>query len=341
MHVEIPKAAHLEQKVFDTTNEKEFNSIALEVYHFQFTNNPVYQDFCNAVRRPPENVRRVSEIPFLPISFFKTHRVETTAFHPQLIFQSSGTTGKNTSTHYVKRADIYERSFLTAFNQFYGPIENQCILGLLPSYLERDGSSLVYMVDHLIKRSGHPDSGFYLHDFEKLNHTLHRLETTGTKTLLIGVTYALLDFAQAFPQHLKHTTIMETGGMKGRQREMTKGELYEELKDSLGVASVHSEYGMTELLSQAYAVDGKFSSPNWMKILLRDETDPFNIYPNMSSKGSLASVSGAINVIDLANLYSCSFIATDDAGRYTDTEDFEVLGRLDNSDIRGCSLLLL
>jgi phenylacetate-coenzyme A ligase PaaK-like adenylate-forming protein len=341
MRVEIPKAAHLEQKVFDISNEKEFNSIALEVYHFQFTNNPIYQDFCNAIRRSPENVHKVSDIPFLPISFFKTHRIETTAFDPELVFQSSGTTGNNTSTHYVKSSEIYRQSFSKAFNQFYGTAKGLCILGLLPSYLERKGSSLVYMVDHLIKDSGHPDSGFYLHDFEQLNETLRRLESGGIKTLLIGVTYALLDFAEAFPQHLKHTAIMETGGMKGRQREITKEELYTQLKDSFGIKSVHSEYGMTELLSQAYAVNGKFRPPSWMKVLLRDETDPLSIYPHMFRGGSSKPATGGINIIDLANIYSCSFIATDDAGRYAENEGFEVLGRLDQSDIRGCSLMLL
>jgi hypothetical protein len=338
MHVEIPKATDLEERVFGIDNEKDFNSIALEIYHFQFANNPVYQDYCRALNRLPGKVLRLTDIPFLPISFFKSHRIETTAFDPEIVFKSSGTTGVTTSSHYIRSKRMYERSFMSCFEKFYAPVENYCILGLLPSYLERGESSLVYMVDHLIKNSGHKDSGFYLYDYKKLAELLIRLESEGQKTILFGVTYALLDFSVQYQLELEHTIVIETGGMKGRQKEITRKELYQKLKTSFQLSSVHSEYGMTELLSQAYAVDGNFKTPKWMKILLRDETDPFEIYQN---RGNGSSFSGAINVIDLANIYSCSFIATEDAGSYTQDGGFEVLGRMDHSDVRGCSLMVL
>jgi hypothetical protein len=334
MRVEIPKAKELEQRVFDIHNVETFSSIALDVYLFQFANNPVYADFCNAVYRTPASVRRMSDIPFLPISFFKTHRIETTAFDPRLVFKSSGTTGMTASIHYVKDAGLYEKSFLKGFETFYGNPRDFCIIGLLPSYLERGQSSLVYMVDHLIRKSHHRESGFYLDDLERLDHSLKALELKKQRTILVGVTYALLDFGARYPQKLSTTVVMETGGMKGRGKEMTRNELYERLKELLGVAGIHSEYGMTELLSQAYAVDGLFRPVPWMKVLMRDETDPFTCYQSGSS-------SGAINLIDLANLYSCSFIATDDVGKSHVDGSFEVLGRMDNSDIRGCSLMVV
>lgn len=335
MRMEIPKTKELEEKVFAITNEKEFSLIALEVYQFQFENNPLYQDYCNAVRKSPPFVKNITDIPFLPISFFKTHRVETTFFDAELIFKSSGTTSSVTSTHFVKDGGVYMQSFSKCFKKFYGNIKDYCILGLLPSYLERGNSSLVYMVNHMIAESRHADSGFYLDEFEKLDFTLKRLERKGTKTILFGVTYALLDFAEQFPQRLSNTIIMETGGMKGRGKELTKAELYQQLKNTFGVNVIHSEYGMTELLSQAYGMDGIMVSPPWMKILLRDETDPFSIY------NSEKIASGAINIVDLANLYSCSFIATDDIGKLNADGRFEILGRMDNSDIRGCSLMVV
>lgn len=332
MHMEIPKETDLRQKVFSIKNEKEFLSIALEVYHFQFANNFIYREYCKAVHRTPDTVSQVENIPFLPISFFKTHAVKSTEFDPDLIFKSSGTTGATTSTHYVKRADLYEESFMKGFELFYGNPADYCIIGLLPSYLERGQSSLVYMVDRLIKATGKPESGFYLHDFERLHQNLAELENRGQQTILLGVTYALLEFATRFPMKFSNVTIMETGGMKGRRREMTRQELYQLLKPAFGAEHIHSEYGMTELLSQGYSVDGLFSCPPWMKILLRDETDPFYI----SSDSSRIST-GAINVIDLANIYSCSFIATEDLGRMHPDGKFEVLGRMDNTDVRGCS----
>jgi len=333
MRVEIPKEKELEEQVFAITNEKDFSLIALHVYQFQFENNLLYQDYCRAVGKLPQTVSEITDIPFLPISFFKTHRIETTVFDAELVFKSSGTTGSLTSSHYVKDANLYWKSFSKGFEQFYGDIKQYCIIGLLPSYLERGNSSLVYMVDHLIKASGHNNSGFYLNEFEQLDLTLKQLESSKQKTILIGVTYALLDFSGRYVQNIPNTIIMETGGMKGRGREMTRAELYERLKKNFGVSDIHSEYGMTELLSQAYGVNGKMDSSPWMKFLLRDETDPFTVFKTPGS--------GAINVIDLANLYSCSFIATEDIGRSNEDGSLEILGRLDHSDVRGCSLMVV
>jgi hypothetical protein len=333
MRMEIPKMPELEQRVFSIFNENEFERIALEVYHFQFSNNPVYQDYCRAIYKTPENVREFDQIPFLPISLFKSHRITSTDFEPEIVFKSSGTTGDKTSRHFVRKAALYEKSFLTCFEKFYGSPAEYCILGLLPSYLERDGSSLVYMVDHLIQQTNDPRSGFYLNDLSRLHTNLRELEKSGKKTMLIGVSYALLDFASEFQLRLENTIILETGGMKGRRKEMLKTELYDILKNRMGVNEIHSEYGMTELLSQAYAIDGLFQSPPWMKVLLRDETDPLS--------ANKTRLSGAINIVDLANLYSCSFLATDDIGKLRPGKGFEVLGRMDHSDVRGCSLLLL
>ena len=332
MSLEIPKTADLEEKVFFIHNEESFQTIALEVYHFQYHNNPLYKAYCQALGRIPGKVARMEEIPFLPISFFKSHQVKTGEFKPGLVFESSGTTGTVSSKHLVKDPGLYETSFLKAFRMFFGDPGEFCILGLLPSYLEKGSSSLVYMVDQLIKRSGHPDSDFYLHDHEKLTEVLKSLETRGEKTILFGVSYALLDLAASHPMELKHTSIIETGGMKGKKKEISKQELYDELKEAFSLSYIYSEYGMTELLSQAYAKDGMYTAPPWMKILLREETDPLQLI-NQEGK------TGVINVIDLANLYSCSFIATDDAGRIHE-KGFEVLGRIDRSDIRGCSLML-
>lgn len=335
MSMEIPKAAELEQEVFSLSNEKMFSRIALEVFAFQYTHNPLYRSFCDAVRRPPSRVGRVADIPFLPISFFKSHPVVTGDFIPALHFKSSGTTGAATSRHLLKDVYLYEKSFRLCFQRFYGPPEEYCILGLLPSYLERGDSSLVYMVSRLQEQSGHPLGGFYLHDHHRLAQTLHQLEAEGQKTLLIGVTYALLDFAQSHPLPLKSAIVMETGGMKGRGRELVRSEVHGILCEAFHLSSIHSEYGMTELLSQAYSSgNGLFSSPPWMKALVRDETDPL-------SQGGYADgfSSGALNIIDLANLYSCSFIATEDSVRLHPNGPFEILGRLDNSDVRGCSLM--
>jgi len=331
MGFELPKVKNLEKRVFSIRNEEEFSQIALEVFQYQYLTNQVYQQFCKAVGRTIETVKHLLHVPFLPIQFFKTHFICSGEFTPQAIFQSSGTTGSTTSRHLVKDLSIYEQSFLLSFEKFYGSPENLCVLGLLPSYLERKNSSLVYMVNDLIEKSGHPLSNFYLYDHLRLKQTIEELESKGEKTVLFGVSYALLDFAEAFPLQLKHTTIIETGGMKGRKKEMTKTELYAELKEAFSLTEIHSEYGMTELLSQAYARNGLYQTPPWMKVMLREETDPF----------SFSEKSGGINVIDLANIHSCSFIATDDLGRLHANGSFEVLGRMDNSDIRGCSQLVL
>lgn len=329
----IPKAKELEQKVFAITNEKEFDSIALEVFHFQYKHNSLFRQYCELVQKTPQTVHYPAEIPFLPISFYKSHAIKTTSFDADLVFQSSGTTGSLTSSHHVKDRRLYDDSYSQGFNFFYGSVQEYCIIGLLPSYLERGNSSLVYMVDGLIRQSGHPKSGFYLSGLEQLAASLQQLEAEGQKALVIGVTYALLDFALRYPQQLTNTIIMETGGMKGRGKEMTKEELYGILKDGFGVSSIHAEFGMTEMLSQAYGIDGRMATPPWMKVLFRDETDPFAV------RELVKPGSGAINIIDLANLYSCSFMATDDAGRTSGDGFFEVLGRLDHSDTRGCSLL--
>ena len=274
----------------------------------------------------------------MPIHFFKTHQITTTKFVPEIIFESSGTTTSINSRHLVKTTNLYKSSFKKSFEQFYGSATNKCILGLLPSYLEKEQSSLVFMVDDLIKESNNPLSGFFLYDYEKLHNTLLHNEILQQTTILIGVTYALLDFAIKYPAQLRNTIIMETGGMKGRREEIIRKEVHTTLQDLLGVPLIHSEYGMTELLSQAYSKgDGIFHCPNWMKVLLREEDDPLSLIFSDAVKAKPCT--GSINVVDFANLYSCSFIATDDIGRLFSNESFEVLGRMDNSDIRGCSLM--
>ncbi|GEO08513.1 LuxE/PaaK family acyltransferase [Segetibacter aerophilus] len=310
-----------------------FKARALAQFRFQYQQNLVYKKWVDALQVEVENVTELSQIPFLPVSFFKTDKVITGNFAPQIIFESSGTTGTVNSRHFVKDLNIYTESFTEGFRTFYGDPKDWCIIGLLPSYLERDGSSLIMMVKELIELSGLTESGFYLNEFYKLSKVLQDLETRQQKTLLIGVTFALLDLAEQFPMELKHTTIMETGGMKGRRREMVREEVHGLLQQQLKVPAVHSEYGMTELLSQGYSLGGGiFNTVSWMKVLVRDEDDPLLI----TDKGR-----GLINVIDLANIYSCSFIATDDVGRLSEDGSFEVLGRRDNSDIRGCSLMVM
>lgn len=310
-----------------------FSDACLAVFRFQYAQNPVYRKWCDLTGVDAAAVKTPVNIPPLPVSFFKTHTVATTDFMPEAVFESSGTSQTINSRHLVKDTDLYRQSFTRAFELFYGKVEDWCILGLLPSYLERQHSSLVMMVDELIRLSGHPDSGFYLYEYEKLSQTLQKGEKAGQKTLLIGVTFGLLDFAEAFPQKLIHTIVMETGGMKGRRKELTRAEVHQLLMDGLGVTSVHSEYGMTELLSQAYSKGhGRFVCPPWMKMLVRDEEDPLLV--KESGKGIL-------QVIDLANVYSCSFITTEDVGQVYEDGSFEVWGRLDNSDMRGCSLLVL
>jgi phenylacetate-coenzyme A ligase PaaK-like adenylate-forming protein len=321
---------HLEKDIFGGTA---LPSLALEVFHFQYEHNPLYRNWVDTLGVPPDTVRSLSKIPFLPVSFFKSGEVRTTDFAPAAVFESSGTTGTGGSRHEIKDMELYKESFTRCFRLFYGPPEDYCIIGLLPAYLERSNSSLVLMVHELIGLSGHPDSGFYLYEHEKLHRLLTTLETKGQKTLLIGVTFALLDFAEKYTMHLQHTIVMETGGMKGRRKEITRPELHAFLQQRLGVRTVHAEYGMTELLSQAYSAgEGRFFCPPWMKVLVRKEDDPLDV----TDRGE-----GLLNIIDLANIYSCSFIAVDDIGRIHADGSFEVSGRVDNSDIRGCSLMVV
>ncbi len=331
------KNIDLEQNIF-AASPYNFNELALAVFNFQYQHNNIYRQYCDALHINAAAVNAITQIPFLPISFFKTHEVTATSFDAENIFESSGTTNTINSRHYVKSAALYKRSFIKTFEHFYGGVQQKCILGLLPSYLERGNSSLVFMADELIRLSNNRQSGFYLYDFEKLRNTILHNEILKQPTLLIGVTYALLDFAEKYPMQLRNTIIMETGGMKGRREEMTRQEVHKYLQQQLGISLVHSEYGMTELLSQAYSKgDGIFHCPAWMKILIRDEDDPFAVTD--ASTLNQKPKNGCVNVIDLANLYSCSFIATEDAGRLYPGGSFEVLGRIDNSDIRGCSLL--
>lgn len=308
-----------------------FAEKALEIMRYQQKHNIVYRQWNGVLNKDIALISHITDIPFMPVSFFKSFAVKSGAFDPEAIFESSGTTKTNTSRHFVKELALYRDSFLKSFKIFYGDIKEYTVIGLLPSYLERNNSSLVVMVDELIRQSAHPESGFYLNEFEKLEQLLVSLEAESRKTLLIGVTFALLDFAEQFPMQLRNTIVMETGGMKGRRREMIRAEVHDFLCKRLGVPSIHSEYGMTELLSQAYSKgDGLFVCPPWMKVLVRDDEDPLAVM----EKGR-----GVLNIIDLANIHSCSFIATDDVGIVYEDGSFEVLGRRDNSDIRGCSLL--
>lgn len=319
--------------IFSIASKKEFEKITLKVFRHQYENNAVYHKFCNLLKKNPTNVKRIPDIPFLPIQFFKSERIISNKAPDEIIFTSSGTTGMVTSKHHVTDLSVYETSFRQAFSQFYGNIEDYCVLALLPSYLERDGSSLIYMVQDLIEGSQHPDSGFYLNEYQQLAEKLITLDKEGQNVLLIGVTYALLDIIEQFNFQLNNTLIMETGGMKGKRKEMIREELHAILSKGFGVKAIHSEYGMTELLSQAYSLgNGIFECPPWMDILIRDTEDALS--PIGYNK------TGGINVIDLANFNSCSFIATQDLGKKYENQTFEVLGRFDNSDIRGCNLLV-
>ncbi len=314
-----------------------FEDKALLVFEVQSRENPVYRQYVDHLGINRSSVTSLRNIPFLPISFFKTHEVMTGAFMPETWFESSGTTGSVNSRHLVRDLEIYRKSFLKGFQLFYGDPGEWCIIGLLPSYLERQHSSLVMMVDELVKRSQCKKSGFYLYDHNALISTLQVMEAKKQKTLLIGVTFALLDLAEHFPFALQHTVLMETGGMKGRREEMTRQQVHELLKKGFGVEVIHSEYGMTELLSQGYSQgDGIFRCADTMRILVREEDDPLEVHDVEDHV-----VNGIINVIDLANIHSCSFIATEDAGKLYPDGSFEVTGRVDHSDIRGCSLMVV
>lgn len=320
-------------QIFAIDNPTAFEQAALAVFRHQAEHCAVYRDYIRYLNIAPAAINSYLQIPFLPISFFKSHDVVSTADQPEIVFSSSGTTGQTTSRHLVSDVKIYEQSFNLAFEQFYGNPKDLCILALLPSYLEREGSSLIYMVDDLLKQSQHPQSGYFLHNLETLNQILLALKASRQKTILIGVTYALLDFVESFQLDFPELIVMETGGMKGKRKEMVREELHQILTAGFGVSHIHSEYGMTELLSQGYSYgDGIFNCPPWMKILLRDTSDPLSLLEGKQS--------GGINVIDLANINSCAFIATQDLGKVYPDGSFEVLGRFDNADIRGCNLLV-
>ncbi|WP_396602926.1 acyl transferase [Algibacter sp. R77976] len=323
-----------EHEIFNTKTPEAFEDLALQIFKFQFENNRVYRSFCDLLYKHPSEVKTLKDIPFLPIQFFKTRDVLSSKTPVERIFTSSGTSGTETSKHHVTDLNIYHQSYTKGFEQFYGKIEDYVVLGLLPSYLERDGSSLIYMVDSMIKTSQHPESGFYLNNLSELKDTLIKLDAEGKKVLLIGVSFALLDLIESFQFKLKNTIIMETGGMKGRRKELIREELHNTLKKGFGVDHIHSEYGMTELLSQAYSKgDGIFNCPPWMRVLTRDTEDALTLQNTGKT--------GGLNVIDLANINSCSFIATQDLGTTNNNGSFEVIGRFDNSDIRGCNLMVL
>jgi phenylacetate-coenzyme A ligase PaaK-like adenylate-forming protein len=320
--------------IFTISSQKQFEKIALKVFRFQYENNIVYREFCDFMKTDVAKVKSLQQIPFLPIQFFKSHTVVSNENTIEKTFSSSGTTGINTSKHFVTAISLYEESYRKGFSQFYGNIEDYTILALLPSYLEREGSSLIYMFEDLIKRTNNAESGFYLHNHPELLENLIKLDNSCQNVILIGVTYALLDLIENYEFQLKNTIIMETGGMKGKRKEMIREELHHQLCQGFGVTAIHSEYGMTELLSQAYSLgNGVFECPSWMQILIRDTEDALTYVPDGKS--------GGINLIDLANINSCSFIATQDLGKKNPNNSFEVLGRFDNSDIRGCNLMVI
>ena len=321
------------ERIFSIDNENTFNNVCLEVFDIQKNNCAVYAKYLAALDKKHSQPRHYTEIPFLPIQFFKSQDVVSSSQKPQIIFSSSGTTGMLSSKHIVTDLAYYERSFRECFFEFYGAPTDIAVLALLPNYLERTGSSLIYMVDDLIKQSKQEESGYFLYNHEDLYQRLVSLQNKGTKTLLIGVTYALLDFCEHYTVDFPELIVMETGGMKGKRKELIREELHKTLCDGFGVASIHSEYGMTELLSQAYSYGkGLFKTPKWMKALCRDTNDPLSLIPYGRT--------GALNIIDLANFNSCSFIATDDLGKNSENGTFEVIGRFDQSDIRGCNLLV-
>lgn len=320
--------------IFNIQTQTDFESASLEIFRYQFENNGVYRSFCDLLYIHPSDVKRIKDIPFLPIQFFKSHDILSSSQPVEQLFTSSGTTGMLTSKHHVTEVEIYRESFRRAFMYFYGNIKDYVVLALLPSYLEREGSSLIYMVEDIIKESQHPESGFYLHNLAELKEILISLDAQGKKVVLIGVSFALLDLVESYQFELKNTIIMETGGMKGRRKELVREELHAILQNGFGVKTIHSEYGMTELLSQAYSKGhGIFECPKWMQILTRDPEDALTILPK--------SKTGGINVIDLANINSCAFIATQDLGKLLPNNRFEIIGRFDNSDIRGCNLMVL
>ena len=324
----------MQETIFNIKSEAQFTNFALDVFKYQFKNNKVYRSFCDLLYIHPADVKKVEQIPFLPIQFFKNKKIISSLEEVQEVFTSSGTTGSITSKHFVTDIKLYKESYLKAFAHFYGDIENYVVLALLPNYLERKGSSLVFMVDDLIVKSKNPESGFYLNNIDELAQKLINLDKKDEKILLIGVSFALLDLIEKHKFQLKNTIVMETGGMKGRRKELVRDELHKILQKGFGVDTIHSEYGMTELLSQGYSKgNGVFETPSWMRILTRDTEDALTILPTGKA--------GGINVIDLANYNSCSFLATQDLGKVHQNGTFEIIGRFDNSDIRGCNLMVL
>ena len=320
-------------RLFSIDSEEDFDRLALETFHYQFENNEVYNRYCSLLVK--NNVLHdITSIPFLPISFFKTHKITTKPEAHPIVFTSSGTSGDNFSSHLVFDENLYKESLLKGFEKNYGKIKDFCVLALLPSYLERKGSSLIYMVNELIKKSECMDSGFFLYNLQELSELLKKYNNTQQKVLLLGVSYALMDFSEKYPFQLSENIIvMETGGMKGRRAEITRNELHQVLCEKFGKNEIHSEYGMTELLSQAYSNgNGIFTCPPWMRVIIRDPYDPFTIIEDGKT--------GGINIIDLANRYSCSFIETQDLGRRNADGTFEVLGRMEDSPIRGCNLMV-
>jgi phenylacetate-coenzyme A ligase PaaK-like adenylate-forming protein len=319
--------------IFNIQSPDEFNEIAVSLFRYQYRNNKIYKSFVDALGLSENRIYHPEQVPYLPVSFFKTQKIVTGNFAEELIFESSGTTGSETSKHYVADADLYQQSFTKGLELEYGDLSRYAVFALLPSYLERQNSSLVYMVEKILLNTNRQMGGFYLNELQELKTQMLEAQRQGVKIMLFGVTFALLDMAEEFPVQIPDAIIIETGGMKGRRKEITRMELHEKLCNAFGVEKIHSEYGMTELLSQAWSKgDGIFRCPPWMKVLIADTNDPLSILEEGRT--------GGINIIDLANLHSCSFIATQDLGRVSDDGTFEVLGRFDNSDIRGCSLLV-
>lgn len=323
----------LTDHIFHLSSKADFEATALRVFGFQYENNTVYRTYCQHIGKSKEDVQTLSDIPFLPISFFKTHDVKTGEFEPELTFRSSGTTGMERSRHLIKDASLYRKSLIESFRHFYGNPSDYVFLALLPNYIEQQNSSLIYMMEELMHESGAKENGYYLYNHEDMYQKLIQLRDNQQRTILWGVTFALLDFAEKYTMDFPQLIVFETGGMKGRRKEMVKEELYGILRKAFGVTDIHSEYGMCELLSQAYSKGGNiFSTPPWMQLRLRSEKDPFD--------GSNQMATGVINIIDLANLHSCAFIATEDLGR-RHPDGIEILGRMDHSQTRGCSLMVL
>lgn len=330
----MPEIKSVENRIFNISGHDDFNELALEIFHFQYKYNIVYKQFVDFLKISVSQINHYSKIPFLPVEFFKDQKVTSGTFKEGTVFTSSGTSGMNASKHYVKNIELYESAFLRTFELFFGSPEKYIILALLPSYLERDGSSLVYMANKLIELTKRTESGFYLNELTELQSLLLTLKKQKQNVILLGVTYALLDLTEQFPIHFPELILMETGGMKGSRQELVRYELHSILKNTYGVQQIYSEYGMTELLSQAYSkANGIFESPPWMKILIRDINDPLSLI----SEGK----TGGINIIDLANIYSCSFIATQDLGKRNSDGSFEIMGRYDSSDVRGCNLMVV